>query len=247
MLDKKYNFLESEKKWQDYWQEKDIYKFEKDSNKKTYSIDTPPPTVNGKIHMGHLSSYMHIETVARHHRMKGENVYFPLGFDDNGLPTERYVEKKFNKKAHEMPREEFIDLCLNTTRELEKEFHALYKSAGFSCNLKDNYSSISKRTQTISQKSFIELYKKGLIYHAEAPALWCTECRTAVAQSELENQDIESTFNYIKFFIEGTNEYLDVATTRPETLFGDTAVAVNKEDIRYQKYRRNIWGWDCVS
>ncbi len=230
MLDKKYNFGESEKKWQDYWQEKDIYKFEKDSNKPVYSIDTPPPTVNGKIHMGHLSSYMHIETVARHHRMKGENVYFPLGFDDNGLPTERYVEKKFNKKAHEMSREDFIDLCLDTTRELEKEFHALYKSAGFSCNLKDNYSSISKRTQKISQKSFLELYKKGLIYHAEAPALWCTECRTAVAQSELENQDIESTFNYIKFYIEGTNEYVTVATTRPEMLPACDCVFINPDD-----------------
>jgi len=230
MLDKKYNALEKEKKWQDYWQENEIYKFDKISKNPIYSIDTPPPTVNGKIHMGHLSSYTHIEVMARHHRMKGENVYFPLGFDDNGLPTERYVEKKFNKKAHEMPREEFVDLCLNTTRELEKEFHALYKSAGFSCNLKDNYSSISPRTQKISQKSFIDLYKKGLIYHAEAPALWCTECRTAVAQSELENQDLESTFNYIKFFIEGTKEYVTVATTRPEMLPACDCVFVNPKD-----------------
>lgn len=230
MLDGKYKFAESEKKWQDYWQEKNIYKFDKNSDKQIYSIDTPPPTVNGKIHMGHLSSYMHIETVARHHRMKGENVYFPLGFDDNGLPTERYVEKKFNKKAHEMPREDFVDLCLDTTRELEKEFHALYKSAGFSCNLTDNYSSISKNTQKISQKSFLDLYKKGLIYHAEAPALWCTECRTAVAQSELENQDIASTFNYIKFYIEGTQDYVVVATTRPEMLPACDCVFVNPKD-----------------
>ena len=230
MLDKKYKFAESEKKWQDYWQEKNIYKFDKNSNKQVYSIDTPPPTVNGKIHMGHLSSYMHIETVARHHRMKGENVFFPLGFDDNGLPTERYVEKKFNKKAHEMSREDFVDLCLKTTGELEKEFHALYKSAGFSCDLENNYSSISKRTQQISQKSFIDLYNKGLIYHAEAPALWCTECRTAVAQSELENQDVPSTFNYIKFFIEGTNDYVVVATTRPEMLPACDCVFINPKD-----------------
>lgn len=230
MLDKKYNASEKEAKWQNYWQEHNIYKFDKNSAKPVYSIDTPPPTVNGKIHMGHLSSYMHIETVARHHRMKGENVYFPLGFDDNGLPTERFVEQKFNKKAHEMSREDFVDLCLNTTSELEKEFHALYKSAGFSCNLKENYSSISKRTQTISQKSFLDLYKKGLIYNAEAPALWCTECQTAVAQSELENQDIESTFNYIKFFIEGSDEYVVVATTRPEMLPACDCVFINPKD-----------------
>ena len=230
MLDKKYKFAESEKKWQDYWQEKQIYKFDKNSNKQVYSIDTPPPTVNGKIHMGHLSSYMHIETVARHHRMRGQNVFFPLGFDDNGLPTERYVEKKFNKKAHQMSREDFIDLCSKTTEELEKEFHALYKSAGFSCDLTNNYSSISKRTQKISQQSFIDLYNKGLIYHAEAPALWCTECQTAVAQSELENQDIASTFNYIKFFIEGTQDYVVVATTRPEMLPACDCVFINPKD-----------------
>ena len=230
MLEGKYNFLEREQKWQDYWQEKGVYDFESGSNRTIYSIDTPPPTVNGKIHMGHLSSYMHIDTMARHHRMKGENVYFPFGFDDNGLPTERYVEKKFNKRAFEMSREDFIDLCLQTTKELETEFHALYKSAGFSCNLKNNYSSISKRTQTISQKSFLELYKKGLIYHAEAPALWCTECRTSVAQSELESEDKESTFNYIKFYIAGEKEYVTVATTRPEMLPACVCVFINPAD-----------------
>ena len=101
MLDKKYNYLEKEEKWQNYWFDNDIYKYDLDSPKATYSIDTPPPTCNGKIHMGHLSSYMHIETIARHHRMKGENVYFPFGFDDNGLPTERYVEKIIKKRAYE--------------------------------------------------------------------------------------------------------------------------------------------------
>ncbi len=230
MLDGKYNFLESEKKWQDYWEENDIYKFEENSNKRTYSIDTPPPTVNGKIHMGHLSSYIHIEDIARHHRMKGENVYFPFGFDDNGLPTERYVEKTHKVRAYEMPRQDFINLCLDTTHELEKEFHALYKSAGFSANLKNTYSSISKNTQKISQKSFIDLYNKGYIYHAESPALWCTECRTAVAQSELEDKELESTFNYLKFFISGTEDYVVVATTRPEMLPACDCVFINPDD-----------------
>ena len=230
ILDGKYDFRASEKKWQDYWQEKDIYAFEKDSPKQTYAIDTPPPTVNGKIHMGHLSSYMHIESMARHHRMKGENVYFPFGFDDNGLPTERYVEKTHKVRAYEMPRQDFINLCLDTTKELEKEFASLYKSAGFSCNLKKTYSSISPNTQKISQKSFLDLYKKGYIYHAESPALWCTECRTAVAQSELEDKDIESTFNYIKFYIAGTNDFVVVATTRPEMLPACDCVFINPND-----------------
>ena len=230
MLDKKYNFLEKEAKWQNYWFENDIYKFEPNKNKKIYSIDTPPPTVNGKIHMGHLSSYMHIETIARHHRMKGESVYFPFGFDDNGLPTERYVEKVIKKRAYELPREKFIELCLEETKKLEEEFFALYKSAGFSCNLKQHYSSIAPRTQKISQQSFIELYNKGYIYHAESPVLWCTECRTACAQSELEDADIESTFNYIKFKIAGTEDYVTIATTRPEMLCGVVCVFINPED-----------------
>lgn len=232
MLDKKYNYLEKEAKWQDYWFENDIYKFSPDNTKKTYSIDTPPPTCNGKIHMGHLSSYMHIESVARHHRMKGENVYFPFGFDDNGLPTERYVEKIIKKRAHELPRDKFIEICMEETKKLEEEFFALYKMAGFSCNLKTHYSSISPRTQKISQESFIDLYKKGKIYHAESPALWCTECRTACAQSELEDSEIESTFNYLKFKISGTDDYVVVATTRPEMLCGVVCVFINPKDTK---------------
>lgn len=230
MLDKKYNAEEKEIKWQNYWFENDIYKYEPKDGVKTYSIDTPPPTCNGKIHMGHLSSYMHIETIARHHRMKGESVYFPFGFDDNGLPTERYVEKVIKKRAFELPRAKFIDICLDETKKLEEEFFALYKRAGFSCNLKTHYSSIAPRTQKISQSSFIDLYKKGLVYNAEAPSLWCTECRTAAAQSELESKDIESTFNYLKFYISGTNKYVTVATTRPEMLCGVVCVFINPKD-----------------
>lgn len=230
MLDKKYNYLEKEEKWQNYWFDNDIYKYDLDSSKATYSIDTPPPTCNGKIHMGHLSSYMHIETIARHHRMKGENVYFPFGFDDNGLPTERYVEKIIKKRAYELPRETFVNICLDETKKLEDEFFDLYKKAGFSCNLKTHYSSIAPRTQKISQESFIDLYNKGYIYHSEAPALWCTECQTACAQSELEDKDIESTFNYLKFYISGTDEYVTVATTRPEMLCGVVCVFINPKD-----------------
>ncbi len=230
MLDKKYNFAEKEKKWQDYWFENDIYKYDPNAKSKTFAIDTPPPTVNGHIHMGHLSSYTHIETIARHHRMKGENVYFPFGFDDNGLPTERYVEKTIKKHASELPRQKFVEICLSETKKLEDEFFDLYKSAGFSCNLKEHYSSISPNTQKISQKSFLELYKKGYIYQDKAPSLWCTECQTACAQSELEDMDVQSTFNYLKFFISGKDKYVTVATTRPEMLCGVVCVFINPND-----------------
>lgn len=231
MLDSKYNFIESEKKWQNYWQTENIYKFEHNSNKEVYSIDTPPPTVNGKIHMGHLSSYIHIETIARYQRMKGKNVYFPFGFDDNGLPTERYVEKQIGKKAYELPREEFISKCLDITKELEKEFFNLYISAGFSANFKEIYSSINHRAQIISQKSFLDLYKKNKAYYAESPTLWCTECQCAVAQSELDSQNIQSTFNYLKFYIaEEKDKYVEIATTRPEMLCSCDCIFINPKD-----------------
>ena len=230
MLDNRYDFVSTEKKWQDYWNKNNIYKFAPEKGQQIYSIDTPPPTVSGKLHVGHLSSYTHIEIVARHHRMKGEAVYFPFGFDDNGLPTERYVEKKNKIKAHEMKRGQFIDLCLKESAEMEKEFYTLYRSAGYSCNLDNTYSSISKNTQKISQESFIDLLNKGHIYNAKAPALWCTECRTAVAQSELDNAEVAGTFNHIKFFIEGTKEHIIVATTRPEMLPACVCVFVNPQD-----------------
>lgn len=162
--------------------------------------------------------------------MLGKNVYFPFGFDDNGLPTERYVEKIIGKKAYELPREEFIEKCLEISSELEKEFFDLYLSAGFSSNFKKIYSSIDKRAQLISQKSFLDLYKKGKAYYAEAPTLWCTECRCAAAQSEIESQDIESSFNYIKFYISGESEYIEIATTRPEMLCACVCVFINPND-----------------
>ena len=162
--------------------------------------------------------------------MMGKNVYFPFGFDDNGLPTERFVEKQIGKKAHELPRQEFIAACLKQTEKSEDEFYALYKSAGFSCNLKEHYSSISKRSQKISQASFLELYKKGLIYRAESPALWCTECCTAVAQSELEDKEVDSVFNYIKFKHADSDEFVIIATTRPEMLPACVCVFAHPSD-----------------
>lgn len=247
MLDKKFNFMEAEKKWQKFWQDENVYAFDAKSDKKVYSIDTPPPTVNGKIHMGHLSSYIHIDTIARYQRMSGKNVFFPFGYDDNGLPTERYVEKTIGKKAYEMPREEFCKKCLEITAELEKEFHALYISAGFSCNLTDTYSSIDARAQRISQLSFLDLAKKKKAYYAEAPTLWCTECRCAVAQSEIDSESLPSTFNFIKFYIEGEDKFVEVATTRPEMLCACVCVFIHPDDEKNRhllQKRLKVPGYD---
>lgn len=231
MLSKKYKAAESEAKWQEFWQEKGIYKFDEGSKQPVYSIDTPPPTVNGKIHIGHIFSYSQAEVMARYKRMKGFNVFYPFGFDDNGLPTERLVEKTHGIKAHETTREHFTELCLGETNELEKQFKKLFISAGFSCDWGHEYSTISPKAQKTSQKSFIELFKKKKVYFSEAPALWCPECQTAIAQAELETKEIPSVFNYLKFFIDGENDnYVEIATTRPELLTACQCIFIHPDD-----------------
>ena len=199
MLPKKYNAIETEKKWQEYWQKENIYGFDDKSDKKIYSIDTPPPTVSGKIHIGHIFSYSQAEVLARYKRMSGYNVFYPFGFDDNGLPTERFVEKKYGKKAESMSREEFNKLCLDTTHEYEEMFKKLFISMGFSADWNHIYSTISDKALKTSQKSFIDLYKKGKVYYSESPALWCTECKTSVAQAEIETKELPSRFNHLRF------------------------------------------------
>lgn len=231
MLSKKYNPKESEKKWQEFWQEKGVYHFDPDSKQPVYSIDTPPPTVNGKIHIGHIFSYSQAEMMARYKRMKGYNVFYPFGFDDNGLPTERLVEKKYGIKAHETTREQFTEMCLNETGELEKQFRKLFTETGFSCDWDYEYSTISPKAQAASQKSFIDLYNKKKVHVSNAPALWCTECQTAIAQAELETAELPSRFNYLRFYIEGEQDkYIEIATTRPELLAACQCIFIHPED-----------------
>ena len=235
MLAKKYKYKESEPKWQQFWQEKKIYSFDPDSKAPVYSIDTPPPTVNGKIHIGHIFSYSQAEVMARYKRMKGYNVFYPFGFDDNGLPTERLVERVHNLKAHQTTRENFTQLCLNETQSLEKQFRRLFIRAGFSCDWEQEYSTISPKAQIVSQKSFIDLYNKKKVYFSQAPALWCTECQTAIAQAELETEEVPSTFNYLKFFIEGDDEkYIEIATTRPELIPAIKCIFIHPNDEKNQ-------------
>ena len=125
MLGKKYKFTEAEKRLQDFWEENNIYSFEMDDDREIYSIDTPPPTVSGKLHIGHIFSYTQAEMIARYHRMQGKNVFYPFGFDDNGLPTERLVERELGIIARDIPRSEFIEKCLTTTEKYEKIFKQL--------------------------------------------------------------------------------------------------------------------------
>ncbi|MBB6217781.1 valyl-tRNA synthetase [Anaerosolibacter carboniphilus] len=233
-MQKNYDFKQVEKEMQNFWKENSIYRFDMDSQNKIYSIDTPPPTVSGSLHIGHIFSYTQAEMIARFKRMQGFNVFYPFGFDDNGLPTERLVEKDEGIIAKNLPRSEFITKCITTTERYEKEFKDLWQSLGFSVDWSLQYETINPMVQRISQKSFIRLLEDGKAYMKESPVLWCTECQTSIAQAELETIDKDTTFNYIEFKVDG--EKLMVATTRPELLYGCVCLFVNPDDDRYKEY-----------
>lgn len=229
MLDKKYDSLVKEEKWLNYWKKNKIYEFKPDY-REVYSIDTPPPTVNGKIHIGHIFSYSQAEMIARYKRLRGYNVFYPFGFDDNGLPSERLVEKEQKKKAHEIGRESFSKLCYETTNKYEEEFQDLFSKLGVSTDWSMCYKTVSSSTIKISQNSFLDLIEKGHCYHKESPALWCNECLTSIAQAELETKTIKTTFNYVNFKTVEDNEIFTIATTRPELLPAIVCVFVNSDD-----------------
>jgi len=224
----------SEVSWQDFWRENHIYDFdETDTETPVYSIDTPPPTISGDIHIGHIFSYTQAEIIARYRRMKGENVFYPFGFDDNGLPTEKLVEKIMKRKGSEMNRNEYIDACLRITEEYRQKFKQLFQRMGFSADWRYTYSTMSPEAQKISQKSFLELLENGNIEKVEYPGLFCTECNTSIAQAEVERKEVDTQFTHIKFKLEN-NEDLLISTTRPELLPACVAVFVHPNDEKYQ-------------
>lgn len=214
-----------------YWQEKEIFKFNSNSKKKLFSIDTPPPTLSGEMHIGHAFSYAQQDFIARFKRMSGFEVFYPFGTDDNGLPTERLVEKLKNVKSKTLSRQEFINLCLKTLKEITPEFVQDWKNLGISCDFALYYSTIDSNARKISQSSFIELYKKGEIYRDSFPTIYCPECQTPVAQAELEDKSLPSQFTTIKFKV--SSKTLPIATTRPELLPACVAVFINPKDKRY--------------
>ncbi len=231
-MNKIYESAACEKAAQELWELEKIYQFQAQEDKQTVSIDTPPPTVSGSLHIGHVFSYTHQDLIARYKRMRGFNVFYPMGFDDNGLPTERYVEKKHGLKAHMLKRSEFIALCLKETEIVEKDFEKLWRSLGLSIDWTKLYSTISDKARKTSQYSFIDLYKKGFVYRKQEPSLYCTTCRTSVAQAELDSADVSSQFNDITFTING--QPVTIATTRPELLPACVAVFCHPTDERYQ-------------
>lgn len=232
-LPKRYDFKLIEAKTQEFWESDKIYRYDPDCKSQVFSVDTPPPTVSGDLHIGHMFSYTQAEAIVRYFRMKGYNILYPMGFDDNGLPSERLTEKEYNIKGMDMPRNEFTDLCLKTTQKYIQKFAHLWKRLGFSIEWDRTYSTIDTRSRRISQRSFLDLYEKNYIYKKSSPALFCIECMTSFAQAEIESKDKSSVF-YDIVFKDDTGKNHIISTTRPELLPACVAVFVHPDDKRFK-------------
>jgi valyl-tRNA synthetase len=249
-----------EAKWGPSWDASATYSFDKSAAKANiYSIDTPPPTVSGSLHVGHVFSYTHTDLIARYQRMLGKEVYYPMGWDDNGLPTERRVQNfygvrcdptlayqkdfvppfeggdgKSSKAADQIPisRRNFIELCEKLTLEDEKHFEALWRQLGLSIDWSQTYQTISPDAQAVSQKAFLNNLSRGEAYQAMAPTLWDVTFRTAVAQAELEDRDQPGAYHRIGF--DGPDGKIFIETTRPELIPACVALVAHPDDERYQ-------------
>ena len=211
----RYTPAEAERRWQETWARERLYEFDPADPRPVFAIDTPPPTVSGELHIGHIYSYVQAEAMARFWRMQGRNIYYPFGFDDNGLPTERYVERSRGVRARDLGREAFIGTCLEVSREVEDRFEALWRSLGMSVDWRLRYSTIDPAARRTSQWSFLDLYRKGLIYRAQAPNPWCVECQTAIAQAEIDDLDRATMFYTLSFALDDEGPTTD--DQRPTT------------------------------
>ncbi|HVB25384.1 MAG TPA: class I tRNA ligase family protein [Ktedonobacteraceae bacterium] len=232
MLPNRYDFREAEPRLARFWAENNTYTFDATGAGPIFTIDTPPPTVSGQLHLGHCYSYTQADIIARYHQMRGERVFYPMGFDDNGLPTERFVEKTIGHKATELGREAFIDACLKLTSQTEDRFEQLWRRLGLSVDWHYRYSTISPEARRVSQWSFITLFESGRAYAQLAPTLWCPECQTAIAQAEVNDAILPTQFSTLAFhLLDGS--ILPIATTRPELLSACVAIFVHPQDERY--------------
>lgn len=241
-LPKNYEHKEAENRWQKTWEEKGVYHWRDDlPREQTFVIDTPPPTVSGVLHMGHIFSYTQADFVARYQRMSGKDVFYPMGFDDNGLPTERLVEKVKNVRATALSlepngREKFVALCREVVQDAEEQFRALFRSAALSVDWRQEYQTVSDDVTALSQASFLDLYNKGEVYRDFRPTYWDWVDQTAIAQAEIENKDMAGAMYDLRFALED-GAPITIATTRPELLGACVAVMYHPEDTNAAKYK----------
>src|ERR1041385_6035251 len=245
-----------ETKWNKRWQDDGTYRFDRSSTRsQVYSIDTPPPTVSGSLHVGHVFSYTHTDAIARYQRMRGKAVFYPMGWDDNGLPPERRVQNHFGVRCDpsvpydpdfEPPpepsepepvaisRPNFVELCLRLTETDERAFEELWRRLGLSVDWSMTYTTIGEHAQRISQRSFLGLLARAEAYQLEAPTLWDVDFQTAVAQAELEDRERPGAMNRVRFrTVEGADALIE--TTRPELIPACVALLAHPDDERQRQ------------
>lgn len=238
MLDKKYDHLAIEENKYEYWKEKGYFT-SGDLSKKPYCIVIPPPNVTGKLHLGHAWDTTLQDILIRYKRMDGYDALWVPGMDHAGIATQAKVDKKLKEmgiKPREMDREEWLKHAWSWKEEYADNIHKQWAKMGLSLDYTKERFTLDEGLSNAVKEVFVKLYNEGLIYRGERIINWDPEAMTALSNEEVIYKDVEGAFYHIKYFIEGTDEYLEVATTRPETLFGDTAVAVNPSDERYNKY-----------
>ena len=259
-LPKHFDSNAQEKRCDESWEREGLYRYDPSRpREETFVVDTPPPTVSGSLHIGHVFSYTQTDVIARYQRMRGKNVYYPMGWDDNGLPTERRVQNYFNvrvdvKQPYEpgltmapvppgqknlppprtVSRPNFIELCHEVTKQDEKAFMGLWRRLGLSVDWKEEYATIDDRCRKLAQLSFRDLFEKGHVYSVVAPTMWDVDFQTAVAQAEVADRPGTGAFHDIAFAVSGSEESFVISTTRPELLPACVAVAAHPDDPRYQ-------------
>ena len=244
-----------EQKWSAAWDRDGTYTFDRAAaRERIYSIDTPPPTVSGSLHVGHVFSYTHTDAVARYQRMRGREVFYPMGWDDNGLPTERRVQNHYGvrcdpsvpydpdfeppgepseKEPVSVSRPNFVELCLRLTESDERAFEELWRTLGLSVDWAMTYTTIGPLAQRISQRSFLGLLARGAAYQLEAPTLWDVDFQTAVAQAELEDRERPGAMHRVRFAAAGDGAEALIETTRPELIPACVALLAHPEDERH--------------
>ncbi len=224
-----------ETKWEQIWKKEPGHiNFDNITGKRLFSIDTPPPTVSGSLHMGHAYSYPHQDIIARYKRMRGFRVFYPFGFDNNGLATERFVEKELKINTSKMELNDVLEACKRVSGEAIEKMKVFFRRAGMSADLDNAYTTYSKESWKIAQSMFLDLYSSGRAYREYGMTVKCTTCRTAISQIEMEDSQRETDFVYLKFQSEDGREII-IATTRPEMLSACVAIAVNPEDERIKE------------
>jgi valyl-tRNA synthetase len=248
-----------ESKWDEWWEAAGTYRFNRSKTREQiYAIDTPPPTASGSLHIGHVMSFTHTDLVARFQRMRGREVFYPMGWDDNGLPTERRVqnyfgvrcdpsvpyEPEFDVTALERPddsepvavsRGNFIELCERLTTEDEKAFESVFRLVGLSVDWTQSYRTIGDESRRASQRAFLRLVRRGEAYTADAPTMWDVDFQSAVAQAEIEDREIDGVYHRVSFDLEDRPGRIQVESSRPEMIPACVAVVVNPSDERYAK------------